>query len=175
MPDPQPSTPNSQSRWWRKLGPGLITGAADDDPSGIGTYSIAGAQFGYGLLWLTPLCLPLMIVVQEMCGRIAEITGEGLAAVIKKHYPRWILYSALFLLFAANTINVWADLNVMAASAQMLFGLPEWLWLTIITGAILLLEILIPYRIYVRYLKWMCLALVAYVVTALLPSVHLDW
>src|SRR5256885_1142630 len=82
MPDPQPSKVAPHAWWWRKIGPGIITGAADDDPSGIGTYSIAGAQFGYRLLWLTPLCLPLMIVVQEMCGRIAEITGEGLAAVI---------------------------------------------------------------------------------------------
>src|SRR5438067_495634 len=128
-PEDQPRTVSSP--WWRKLGPGVITGAADDDPSGIGTYSIAGAQFGYGLLWLTPLCLPLMIVVQEMCGRIAEITGEGLAAVIKKHYPGWILWGAVVLLFVANTINVWADLNVMAASAKMLFGLPFWFWLTL--------------------------------------------
>src|SRR2546421_477912 len=141
MPDPQPSTPNSQSRWWRKLGPGLITGAADDDPSGIGTYSIAGAQFGYRLLWLIPFCLPLMIVVQEMCGRIAEITGEGLAAVIKRRYPRWILWGALLLLFCANTINVWADLNVMAACAKMLFGHSAWIWLILITAITLALQI----------------------------------
>src|ERR1043165_2540150 len=102
----RPIPPHERVRHFlRSLGPGLITGAADDDPSGIGTYSIAGAQFGLNLLWLTPLCLPLMIVVQEMCGRIAEITGDGLAAVIKQHYPRWILWGAVFLLFVANTIN----------------------------------------------------------------------
>lgn len=159
----------------RQLGPGLITGAADDDPSGIGTYSIAGAQFGLRLLWLSPVCLPLMIVVQEMCGRIAAITGEGLAAVIKKHYPRWILWGSVLLLFGANTINVWADLNVMAASTQMLFGMPSWLWLTIITAGTIALEILVPYRTYVRYLKWLCLALLAYVITVFLPKVHVPW
>jgi NRAMP (natural resistance-associated macrophage protein)-like metal ion transporter len=162
-------------RLWGLLGPGLITGAADDDPSGIGTYSIAGAQFGYGLLWLTPLCLPLMIVVQEMCGRLAEITGEGLAATIKRRYPQWVLWSVLALLFAANTINVWADLNVMAASAQMLFGSTLYIWLTAITAVTVGLQIAVPYRVYVRYLKWMCLTLLAYVVTALLPGVRVDW
>src|SRR5919199_1772459 len=96
---------------WKRIGPGLITGAADDDPSGIGTYSTAGAQFGYGLLWLGLLCTPLMIAVQEMCGRIGAVTGKGLAAIIKEHYPRWMLYGAVALLCLANTMNIWADLN----------------------------------------------------------------
>lgn len=160
---------------WKRLGPGLITGSADDDPSGIGTYSVAGAQFGYGLLWLTPLCVPLMIAVQEMCGRIGAITGKGLAGVLKEHYARWILYCAVGLLFIANTINVWADLNVMAASTQMLFGLTLPFWLTVITMGSLALVIFIPYRVYVHYLKWLCLSLLAYAVTALLPTVHNDW
>ena len=167
--------PRVRKPFWRRIGPGLITGAADDDPSGIGTYSVAGAQFGYGLLWLVPFCIPLMIAVQEMCGRLGAITGKGLAAVIKEHYPRWILWSSVILLIGANVINVWADLNVMAASAQMLFGLPMPLWLTLITVVILALQIFVPYRSYVRVLKWLCLALLAYVVTALMPAVHHNW
>ena len=161
--------------FWKRLGPGLITGVADDDPSGIGTYSVAGAQFGYALLWLVPFCIPLMIAVQEMCGRIAAVTGRGLAAVLKEHYPLPILWGTVLLLFLANTINVWADLNVMAASAQMLFGHSLTLWLTLLACLTLALESFVPYRVYVRYLKWMCLALLAYVVTALLPTVHPDW
>ena len=160
---------------WKRLGPGFITGAADDDPSGIGTYSVAGAQFGYGLLWLIPVCIPLMIAVQEMCGRIAAITGEGLAAVIKRHYPRWLLFGSVFLLIGANVINIYADLNVMAAAAQMLFHGAFLLWLTVITASIIFAQILIPYRFYVRFLKWLCLALAAYVITALMPTVHNDW
>src|SRR5436305_10663189 len=81
--------------WWKCLGPGLITGAADDDPSGVGTYSVTGAQFGYGMLWLIPFCIPLMIAVQEMCGRVGVVTGKGLAAVIKQYYPRWLLYGSI--------------------------------------------------------------------------------
>src|SRR5579862_6140259 len=161
--------------WYRTFGPGLVTGAADDDPSGIGTYSITGAQFGYGLLWLVPVCIPLMIVVQEMCGRIAVVTGKGLAAVIKQHYAKWLLYGSLILLVGANVINIYADLNVMAASAKMLFHGPLVMWLTVITAGTVIAQILIAYRHYVRVLKWLCLALLAYVVTALLPSVHNEW
>ncbi len=160
---------------WRHIGPGLVTGAADDDPSGIGTYSVAGAQFGYGLLWMSLFLVPLMIAVQEMCGRIGAVTGKGLAAVIKEHYPKWVLWGAVLLLFIANTFNVWADLNVMAASARMLFGLPFGFCLTVVAGVTIALLIRVPYRTYVRYLKWLCFALVSYVVTALLPSVHLQW
>jgi len=159
----------------RKFGPGLITGSADDDPSGIGTYSVAGAQFGYLLLWLTPVCTPLMIAVQEMCARISVITGKGLAGVLKQHYSRSTLWIAVALLCVANTINVWADLNVMAASTQMLFGRSFVFWLSAITIATVVLLVLVPYREYVFYLKWLCLSLLAYVVTALLPSVHNDW
>src|SRR5579862_524163 len=119
---------NVKRPWWKCIGPGVITGAADDDPSGIGTYSVTGAQFGYALLWLIPCCLPLMIVVQEMCGRIGVVTGKGLAAAIKAHYPRWALDSAILLLIGANVINIYADLNVMAASAQMLFHGSFVLW-----------------------------------------------
>jgi NRAMP (natural resistance-associated macrophage protein)-like metal ion transporter len=161
--------------WWQYLGPGLITGAADDDPSGVGTYSVTGAQFGYAMLWLIPVCVPLMIAVQEMCGRVGVITGKGLAAVIKEHYPKWLLYGSVFLLIGANVANVYADLNIMAASAQMLFHGSSVLWLTVLTATVIALQIFVPYREYVRILKWLCLALLAYVVVALMPAVHNNW
>lgn len=173
-PAPQPQAARRKP-WWRLLGPGLITGAADDDPSGIGTYSVAGAQFGYQLLWLVPLCLPLMIAVQEMCGRIGVVTGSGLAAAIKAYYPRWVLVGSIALLVGANVTNIYADLNVMAASAQMLFGGTFAIWLSLLAAAIVALQILVPYRLYVRWLKWLCLALFAYVVTAFMPRSHNDW
>lgn len=161
--------------WYETIGPGLITGAADDDPSGIGTYSVTGAQYGYLLLWLVPFCVPLMIAVQEMCGRIGVVTGKGLASAIKDHYPKWILYSSLALLIGANVFNIYADLNVMAASAQMLFhGRFAW-WLALITAMIILMQVFIPYRHYVQWLKWLCIALFAYVVVAFLPNAHIDW
>ncbi len=159
----------------QRLGPGLITGVADDDPSGIGTYSVAGAQFGYGLLWLVPVCIPLMIAVQEMCGRIGAVTGKGLAGVLKEHYPKWMMFGAVFLLIGANTANVYADLNVMAASATMLFGLPFHFWLAVLTLTIIVLQVFVPYRRYVKILKWLSLALLSYVATAFWPTVHHNW
>src|SRR5579862_7215899 len=161
--------------WYKSAGPGLITGAADDDPSGVGTYSANGAQFGYFLLWLVPLCIPLMIAVQEMCGRLSAITGNGLAAVIKEHYPRWLLYSSMGLLISANVFNVFADLNVMAASSKMLWGLPVPVGLGLFTLILVAAQVLIPYRIYSRFLKWLCLALLGYVFVALTPRAHNDW
>jgi Mn2+/Fe2+ NRAMP family transporter len=161
--------------WWRSIGPGLITGAADDDPSGIGTYSVVGAQFGYLLLWLVPFCLPLMIAVQEMCGRIGVVTGKGLASAIKENYPRWVLYGSLLLLIGANITNIYADLNVMAASAQMLFKGTFYFWLALMTEVMILMQVLIPYRLYVRWLKWLCLAMLGYAVTAFMPGAHNDW
>ncbi len=161
-------------RWLRVLGPGLITGAADDDPSGIGTYSQAGAAFGVGLLWLALYLLPLVIAVQEMCGRIGLATGRGIAGVIRRHYSRKILFGAVLLLFIANTINVGADLGAMAASVQLLApDLPfRWLLLGFAFGT-LLLEIFIPYRYYARALKVLTLSLLTYVVTGII--VHPDW
>ncbi len=171
-----PTGPVGQRKpFWKCLGPGLITGVADDDPSGIGTYSVTGAQFGYGLLWLTPVCIPLMIAVQEMCGRIGIVTGSGLASVIKRHYPKWLLYGAVALLIGANVFNIYADLNVMAASAQMLFGGALPLWLTLLAVVTMAAQIFVPYHLYVRILRWLCLALLAYVITALLPGVKNDW
>ncbi len=169
------SSVQEKSPWYKSVGPGLVTGAADDDPSGIGTYSANGAQFGYLLLWLVPICIPLMIAVQEMCGRMAAITGNGLAAVIKQHYPKWLLYSCVSLLVFANIFNVYADLNVMAASTQMLFGLPVGVGLIVFTGILVISQILIPYRIYSRVLKWLCLSLLGYVVVAFYPGVKNNW
>lgn len=116
-----------------------------------------------------------MIAVQEMCGRVGVITGSGLAAVIKANYPRWLLLGAVLLLLGANVINIYADLNVMAASAQMLFHGSFAVWLALITAGTVALQILVPYRTYVRYLKWLCCSLLAYVVVALMPAVHNDW
>ncbi|MDR3691606.1 MAG: Nramp family divalent metal transporter [Fimbriimonas sp.] len=161
--------------WYRSACPGLVTGAADDDPSGIGTYSANGAQFGYVLLWLVPLCIPLMIAVQEMCGRLSAITGDGLAAVIKAHYPRWLLFTCVGLLVFANVFNVYADLNVMAASSTMLLGTPFRLGLLVFMGFLVVTQILIPYRLYARVLKWLCLSLLGYVVVAFMPGVKNNW
>ena len=165
----------NEKNFMQRLGPGLITGVADDDPSGIGTYSVAGAQFGYGLLWLVPVCIPLMIAVQEMCGRIGAVTGKGLAGVLKEHYPKWMLFGAVFLLIGANVANVYADLNVMAESAKMLVGGAFHFWLAAITLTIILLQVFVPYHTYVKILKWLALALLSYVVTAFWPGVHHDW
>ena len=167
--------PSSGSKSLLRVGPGLITGVADDDPSGIGTYSVAGAQFGYQLLWLAPVCVPLMIAVQEMCGRVALVTSKGLSAIIKEHYSKWLLYSVLILLVGANTINVYADINIMAASMKMLFGLPFVLWATLLTIGMVVAQITIPYKHYVKFLKYACLALFAYVIIAVLPRVHVNW
>ncbi len=155
------------------IGPGFITGAADDDPSGVATYSIAGAQFGYNLNWLALFLTPMMFVVQEMSARIGLCSGTGLAGVIKHYYSRKLLLFTVTLLIVANIINIGADLGIMAASLQMLFGLPFSLWLLIITLVIIGLEIFIPYKKYARYLKWMGLSLLVYAVTAFI--VKQDW
>jgi NRAMP (natural resistance-associated macrophage protein)-like metal ion transporter len=161
-------------RAFRVLGPGLITGAADDDPSGIGTYSQTGAAFGSGLLWLALYMLPLMIAVQEMCGRIGLVTGQGLAGVLRKHFPRQVLLGAVALLFVANTINVGADLGAMAASTRLLAPSAPFAVLVILYAVgILALEIFVPYRYYARVLKVLTLSLVAYVITGII--IQPDW
>lgn len=157
----------------RSLGPGLVTGAADDDPSGIGTYSQTGAQFGYAQLWTSVLSLPLMIAIQEICARIALQTGQSLAQNIRRHYPRWILYPCVGLLVIANTANIGADLGAMAASAQMLVPLPHVVWLVGITAVIVLLQLLVPYHQYARLLRYAALSLFAYVLVAF--RANLDW
>ncbi|MCO5381110.1 MAG: divalent metal cation transporter [Methanosarcina barkeri] len=155
------------------VGPGFITGAADDDPSGIATYAQTGAIFGYGRLWLVWFTGPFIIVIQHMCGRIGMVTGKGLAGVILEHYSRRLLYVTVSLLVIANTINIGADLGAMASSAQMLLGLPFLFWLIFITGSVIALEIFVPYKTYSRILKYLALTLFSYVLTALV--IRLDW
>jgi len=156
-----------------KIGPGFVTGAADDDPSGIATYAQTGAIFGYGQLWLVWFTAPFMIVIQKMCGRIGMVTGKGLAGVILDHYSRKVLYVTVSLLVIANTINIGADLMAMASSAQMLIGLPFLFWLILITVSIVILEVFVPYRTYSRILKYLTLTLFSYVLAALV--VKLNW
>ncbi len=159
--------------YWKTLGPGLTTGAADDDPSGIATYSQAGAQFGFGLLWTAVFSFPLMAIVQEMCARIGLVTGRGLAGNIRAYYPRWVLYICTVLLFAANSLNIGADLGAMAKAVQLIYPHLDFKFL-ILGFAIfsLALQIFTTYDKYARYLKWLALVLLAYVFSAL--STHLD-
>lgn len=156
----------------RSLGPGFITGASDDDPSGIATYSQSGAIFGFSQLWTAVVTFPLMSAVQEMCGKIGLVTGKGLAGVIKEHYPKKILYFCVFLLFAANTINIGADLGAMADSARLILGLSFYFWLFIMVLLILALEILVSYKSYSKILKFLTLSLLAYVATAFIVKIN---
>lgn len=155
------------------LGPGFITGAADDDPSGIATYSQAGARFGYTQLWTALFTTPFMIVIQEMCGRIGLVKGCGLAMVIKERYGRKILFPVVLLLVIANTINIGADLGAMAASAKLVIGLPFVFLLFVMTLLTLVLEIFVSYKVYVKYLKYLTLSLLAYVIVVFI--VKQDW
>ncbi len=159
--------------FWQRLGPGFITGAADDDPSGIGTYSQTGAQFGYSQLWLALFSFPFMTAVQEMCGRIGLVTRRGLAGTIRKHYARPVLYIAVGLLVIANTINLGADLGAMASAGQLLIDVPFYVWLLVLTLLTLVLEIFVSYPRYAKFLKYLTLSLVAYVVTVFV--VHQNW
>ncbi len=165
-------TQSDNRPWWKRLGPGIVTGAADDDPSGIVTYTQAGAQLGYRSLWMAPVMVPLMVIVQERCGRIGLVTGRGLAANIRRIAPALVLPVALLLL-AANTVNIAADIGAMAAVSGALAGIPFAPAAAAFALLILTLEITLSYRVYVRYLKWMTLALLLYPATALL--VHHDW
>ena len=150
----------------RVLGPGLITGAADDDPSGISTYSMAGAAFGYALLWTALFTLPLMAAVQLMCARIGMVTGQGLAGVLRRHYPRWLLLSACVLLLVANTVNIGADLGAMAAVVEMLTGVPALVLVPAFAALILALLVFASYPVMARVFKWLTLVLFAYVAAA---------
>ncbi len=156
------------NRFLRVLGPGLITGAADDDPSGIATYSQAGAGFGYSLLWAFPLMFPLLVAVQESCSRIGAVTGKGLAAVIKENYSRKLLYFTVMLVVVANTINIGADLGAMAAAMKLLIPLSFVLWAILFAIIVVLLEIFVDYKNYARILKWLAVSLFAYPITAFL-------
>ena len=159
--------------FFKLLGPGFITGASDDDPSGIGTYAQTGARFGYTQLWLSLFTFPLMTAVQEMCGRIGLVTGQGLSGVIRRHYSKKLLYFAVTLLLIANTINIGADLGAMASSAQLIVGVPFIFWLIGMTALTLVLEIFITYKTYAKFLKYLTLSLFAYVIAAF--AIKQDW
>src|SRR5579863_6609049 len=159
--------------FFRDLGPGLITGCADDDPSGISTYAIAGASFGYATLWTALLSFPLMIGVQMMCSRLGMVTGRGLASVIRMNYPRWVLWGACLLLVTANVVNIAADLGGMGESAAMVTGVSPKLWTVLFTALIVSFLFWSSYRQIARVFKWMTLVLLAYVVTAFFA--HVDW
>jgi NRAMP (natural resistance-associated macrophage protein)-like metal ion transporter len=160
--------------YWHMLGPGLTTGASDDDPSGIATYSQTGAQFGFSMLWLSLWTFPLMSVVQEMCARIGLVTGRGLAGNIRVHYSARALRFCTFLLFAANAFNIGADLGAMAKGVQLMNPSLSFGWLVVAFAAIsLLLQIFTPYVRYAKYLKWLALVLLSYVASSILA--HLNW
>ncbi len=165
--------PERIKKIFKKVGPGFVTGAADDDPSGIATYSIAGAKFGYGMTWLALFLLPAMISIQEMCGRVGMTTGRGLAGILKKFSSKKVMWFAVGLLAFANVINIGADLGIMASSLHMVFGLNFFFWLFLVAMIIVVLEIWVPYKKYSEVLKWLGLSLIVYVVTAFL--IHPDW
>jgi NRAMP (natural resistance-associated macrophage protein)-like metal ion transporter len=154
----------------RILGPGIITGAADDDPSGIATYSQTGVQFGYGQLWTALFTLPLLVGVQEACSRIGLVTGKGIAAVVREHFSKPVLYIVVLLVLVANTINIGADIGAMAAAAGLLFPLPFVVFALLATALILTLEICLPYKAYARVLRWLTLALWAYPLTVFIVA-----
>lgn len=160
-------------RFFKLLGPGFITGASDDDPSGIATYAQTGAQFGMRHLWTTLLSFPFMTIVQEMCGRIGMVTGKGLTAVMRKHYRRPLVVSMVTLLMIANTINVGADLGAMASAGQLLIPLPFTVWLLGITAVIILLILFVHYKQYAKLLKYLTLSLFAYIAVAFV--VEINW
>ena len=169
-------TKRRKRRFWRfltLLGPGLTTGAADDDPSGIATYSQTGAQFGYGQLWTALYMLPFMAAVQEACARIGLVTGKGIAAVVKEHYSKGVLYTVVSLVVIANTINIGADIGAMAEAAGLLIPIHFAVLTLAITAIILTLEIFTNYKVYSKILKWLALALLAYPITAFI--VHQPW
>lgn len=168
------STPTSAAKhhsWLSKLGPGLITGAADDDPSGIATYSQAGAQFGFGLLWTLLFTYPLMVGIQVVSARIGIVTGHGLATNIRRHYPATLLYFIVGLLLVANIVNIAADIAAMGDALKLVLGGPAH-WYAIGFGVLsAALQVLVPYTRYVRILKWLTLALLAYVATVFIVKV----
>lgn len=165
------SAKGPKSGFLRALGPGLITGASDDDPSGIATYSQAGAQFGYSMGWTLLFTYPLMAAIQEISARIGRVTGKGIAGNIRQCYPAWLLDSIVFLVVVANTINLGADLGGMGAAVHLLIGGPTLLYVVLIGVASVLLEVFVQYSRYVSALKWLTLVLLAYVATVFVVDV----
>jgi Mn2+/Fe2+ NRAMP family transporter len=180
-PPPVPLAPPVMlTRWQRvrshplaRVGPGLITGAADDDPSGIATYSQAGAQFGLDMLWTMPLAYPLMSAIQYMCACIGRTTGRGLAANIKVAFPPLVLQGVVLALLVANTLNIAADLTAMGEAGALVTGIDRHVMTAVFVTVTLLLQIFVPYERYVFFLKWLTLSLLAYV--AVLFVVHVPW
>ncbi|HEY4031441.1 MAG TPA: divalent metal cation transporter [Caulobacteraceae bacterium] len=170
-PEPGQSAPTKRSgplRFLKLLGPGLVTGAADDDPSGIATYSQTGAQFGFGQLWTALYQIPLLLAVQEACARIGAVTGKGLAGVIKDHYSRVVLIGVVLVVVVANTINVGADIAAVAEASALVVPVPRWALAVLTTAVVLGLEIFVCYATYAKFLKWLALALLSYPATALI-------
>ena len=162
-------TPSST---WSRLGAGLVTGASDDDPSGIGTYSQAGAQFGYQLAWTMLFTYPLMVVIQDISARIGRVTGQGIAGNLRQHYPNWLLQGIVLLLLFANTLNIGADLGAMAeATALLLPHISSWIWVVFFGAFCTVTQLLLPHRRYVDALKWLALTLVSYFAVLLVTKV----
>src|SRR5258707_4703883 len=155
------------------LGPGLITGAADDDPSGISTYSVAGAAYGYATLWIALLTFPLMAAIQLMCARLGMVTGSGLAAAVRTYYPRWVLWGACSILVVANVINIGADLGGMAEATQLITGIRALIWISFYALLIIALLIWTSYQRIAKIFKWLTLVLLAYVFASFYAQV--DW
>jgi NRAMP (natural resistance-associated macrophage protein)-like metal ion transporter len=168
-----PLRPHLRGFGYFRLGPGFVTGAADDDPSGIGTYSQVGARFGFGLVWTAPVSLPLASAVQETAARLGLETGRGLMALIRERFPRPILWLAVFLVVTANTFNIGADLGSMAAAFRLLVPLPFAAVVIVFAAVTVLLEVLVPYERYSSILRLLALSILAYVVE--LFVIHVDW
>lgn len=170
---PSPTIPSTKPRLLQVFGPGLITGASDDDPSGIATYSQAGAQLGYGLTWTMLFTYPLMSAVQIISARVGRTTGHGIAGVLRRHYPNWLLQSIVLLLLIANTINLGADLGAMADAVNLLLPGPKWAYILIFAGLCIYMQVFLQYTQYVAVLKWLTVALFAYF--AALATIHVEW
>lgn len=164
---------NPLKRFLRVLGPGLITGASDDDPSGIGTYAQAGARYGFATLWATLLMLPLMTAVQYMCAKIGLVTGRGLAGVLREHYSRAVVYPAVIALVIANTLNAGADIGAIAAAINLLVPIPAIVFIVPVSIGIIVLQVFGTYRLVEKVFKWLALALLAYIGAALFARP--DW
>jgi NRAMP (natural resistance-associated macrophage protein)-like metal ion transporter len=172
-PEPADHTHNPIVRYFHTLGPGLVTGASDDDPGGITTYSVAGASLGYTMLWTAVVTLPLTIAVQLTCARIGLVSGAGLAGAVRHHYPRAFIYAACLLLLVANVFNISADLAGMAEAAALLTGLPTWPFVPVFGISVIGVTVYTSYATFARYLKWLTAVLLAYVVAAFLARP--DW
>lgn len=159
--------------YFHRIGPGLITGAADDDPSGIGTYSQVGAAFGFSMLWSTFAALPLAVAVQEATARLGLFSGKGLAALIKEQFPKWVLYVALVLVVSANSFNIGADLGSMAAATRLIVPLPQVSLVVAFAVLMAVIEIVLPYHQYSRMLRWLCVSLLSYI--AVLFIINVSW